>query len=137
MNNGQLNSLLESSFDAISILLVFTTVLFGIRYPEIINLLEKELQIEKKKELNRQRKALINGLIFKWAPVVFITFLCAYTMMPLGIKTIKYSNFSLTDFNLIRTAFVLAWFFAIVSFLATVYISMYIIHKVYSSWSSS
>lgn len=110
---GFLDSSLENAFDAISLLLVFVTILFGIQYPRVVAALDEDILKDRPRELEKQQKKLIRLLIFKWTPVVFLTFLCAYSMMPLAIKTIVYSDLNLIDFDLLRTAFVMAWVFTI------------------------
>lgn len=110
---GFLDSSLENAFDAISLLLVFVTILFGIQYPRVVAALDEDILKDRPRELEKQKKKLIRLLIFKWTPVVFLTFLCTYSMMPLAIKTIVYSDLNLIDFDLLRTAFVMAWVFTI------------------------
>lgn len=127
---GFLDSSLENAFDAISLLLVFVTILFGIQYPRVVAALDEDILKDRPRELEKQQKKLIRLLIFKWTPVVFLTFLCAYSMMPLAIKTIVYSDLNLIDFDLLRTAFVMAWVFTIFFFFASLYIVIKIIRTI-------
>lgn len=125
-----LDSVIANSFGALSVLLVFSTLIFSIRYPEILKDIEHVFSIGKKQALSREKKTLMNNLIFKWFPVVIITFICAYVMMPLGIKILKTSYLNVFDFDMLRTTFVLVWYFSILLFSSTIYLGIRLFCKI-------
>ncbi|MFP7335198.1 hypothetical protein SFC23_17785 [Shouchella clausii] len=112
--NSELNLTLNDTFNAISILLVFVTMLFSIRYPEIKEILDEPLQTDKPKALERQKIKVKRDLFSKWLPVVILNLIVVYTMTPLAFKTLVQSSLSLLNFDFIRTTFILIWFFIIV-----------------------
>lgn len=111
--NNELNIILNETFNAISILLVFVTVLFSIRYPEIKEVLDEPLQKDKPKALKRQKNKIKKDLFSKWLPVVILNLIVVYTMTPLAFKTLVQSSLSLLNFDFIRTTFILVWYFII------------------------
>ncbi|MEH7387631.1 hypothetical protein V7147_19845 [Bacillus sp. JJ1521] len=128
--NDELNSILNDSFGAISILLVFVTVLFGIRYPEIKTVLDEPLQTDKPKALEKQKKKIKSDLLIKWIPVVILIFIVVYSMTPLAIKTMLNSTISLFNFDFIRTSFILIWYFNIAFLLISLKIIVRLIIKI-------
>lgn len=127
--SNELDSILESSFDAVSVLLVFLTVLFSIRYPEILNSLNEPLSFDKPKLLKRQKSKIKNNLIFKWVPVVFLNIVIVYLLTPLGIKVINNSSLSIINFNFIRTSYVLIWYLNIAYLFTSIYLMLQIFYK--------
>lgn len=128
--NNDLNTLLNDSFDAISILLVFVTVLFSIRYPEIKTVLEEPLLTGKPKALERQKKNIKSVLLIKWLPVVTINFIVVYSMIPLAINIISQSTISFFNFDFIRTAFILIWYLNIAFFIMSILLLSKLINKI-------
>lgn len=128
--NNELNSILNDSFDAISILLVFVTVLFGIRYPEIKTVLDEPLETGKPKALERQKKNIKSVLLIKWIPVLAMNFIVVYSMTPLAFNTISQSSISFFNFDFIRTTFVFIWYFNIAFFLISILLSVKLIQKI-------
>jgi hypothetical protein len=135
--DNTLNSILNDSFDAISILLVFVTVLFSIRYPEIKAVLDEPLQTDKPIALERQREKIKSELLIKWIPVTTLNFIVVYSLTPLALKTINQSKLSLFNFDFIRTAFILIWYFIIAFFLGSIFILVKLICKIRECKNSS
>ncbi|PEQ84667.1 hypothetical protein CN481_22125 [Bacillus sp. AFS006103] len=128
--NNELNSILNDSFDAISILLVFVTVLFSIRYPEIKTVIDEPLQNDKPKALERQKKGIRSALLIKWIPVTALNFIVVYSMTPLALNTISKSTLSLFNFDFIRTTFILIWYFNIAFFISSIIILVKLFCKI-------
>ncbi|MNW42251.1 hypothetical protein D3C74_194170 [compost metagenome] len=126
----QLDSSINDSFGALSVLIVFSTLLFSMRYPEIIKDLEIKFSVDKAIALANQKRELVRNLVFKWGPVVLITFICAYVMMPLGIEVLVESKFHLYKFDIMRTTYVLVWYFSILLFVSTLYLGIRLICKI-------
>lgn len=131
--SSDINSLIESSFDAVSVLLVFVTVLFSLRYPEIKKLLDEPLQTDKPIALKRQKKAIKNDLFYKWLPVVFLNFVIVYLLTPLAIKTIINSKVAIINFDFIKTSLVLIWYLNIALLLSSIYLLFQILIKLKKS----
>ncbi|MDQ0272754.1 uncharacterized BrkB/YihY/UPF0761 family membrane protein [Cytobacillus purgationiresistens] len=125
-----LNKLVEGSFNAISILLVFSTGLFSISYPPINDVLNKDIDREKPKALKRQRENLYNILFSKCIPILIISFIIVYISLPLGIRIASESTLDLIHFDFIRTAYMLIWFLNIGIFIISVYLLYRLIIKI-------
>jgi len=128
---NDLNSILESSFDGISVLLVFVTVLFSLRYPEIISILEEPIEKGKPKNLQKQKREIKKGLFVKWLPVVCLTSIVVYSSCPLAIEVIMSSQIDLLDFDFVRTSFVLIWYVNIGFLISSVTLLAKLIQKVF------
>lgn len=128
MNN--INQLIESAISSISVLLVFVTVLFSIRYPEINKILEEELEFDKPKALERQKKKVKSVMIFSWLPVVILNLIVVYLTTPLVIEIISQSTFAIYYFDFMRTSFILIWFCNIMFFLYSIYLIGLLIRKI-------
>ena len=124
---NNLDVLLESSFKAISVLLVFVTMLFNSRYSEIGDILNEPIIRDKTIACEKQRKKILNTLLYKWMPVVLLIGVCTYTMTPLAIETICGSEVRLFNFDFIRTAFVLVWGLNLSFFI----LSLHLAYKLY------
>jgi hypothetical protein len=126
---SNLNQTIESAIGAISVLLVFVTVLFSIRYPEINKVIEEELEIRKPKALKSQKEKIIKTIIFKWLPVVLLNLIVVYVTTPLAVKIIKHSSFAIFNFDFLRTSFILIWSCNIMFFLYSVFLLVMLVRK--------
>lgn len=126
---NDLNSVLESSFDGISLLLVFVTVLFSLRYPEMIDILEERIEKGKPKNLEKQIQTIQKGILVKWLPVVCLTFIVAYSSAPLAIEVIKSSRIELLNFDFVRTSFILIWYVNIGFFVGSIVLLLRLFKK--------
>lgn len=103
-----LSLLIKDSFNVISLILVFTFVLFDIRYPEILKEVEKDIP-DKSLELARQyhRKKLWECLVYKNFLLIVVNGALLYLFLPLLVNVLLNSEFQIWNFDFIRTAFVL------------------------------
>ena len=98
----------------ISLILVFVTVLFGIRYPQVLEDLRKDIpEGERAKERHRDR--LSRRLALDMVPMLLVTFFASYLFLPLVFRIISVYEFKLWDFDIVVSAFVFIticiWFF--------------------------
>ena len=98
----------------ISLILVFVTVLFGIRYPQVQADIKEEIPAGQKAK-DRLRARLSKRLYIDMAPMLLITFFSSYLFLPLMIRIFNAYEFKLWDFDIVITAFVFIticiWFF--------------------------
>ncbi|MED1607520.1 hypothetical protein MKX67_03755 [Cytobacillus sp. FSL W7-1323] len=125
-----LNKLIEGSFNAISILLVFSTGLFSISYPSINDVLNEDIDRGKPKALKRQKEKLYNILFSKCIPILTLSTIIVYISSPLGIRIASESTLDLIHFDFIRTAYMLIWFLNIGIFIISVYLLYQLIMKI-------
>jgi hypothetical protein len=95
---------LTDLFDVFAVLLVFTTVLFGLRHEELNRLLEKELPAQTKAN-ERLRGELRAGIWGKAVPFTLLSSLLAYLFLPMSVEIWSRSRLNLWEFNVIATAF--------------------------------
>jgi hypothetical protein len=96
---------IKDSFDAASLLLVFVTVLFGIRYAEVHQLLDASAE-QNPKARSRQRANIVSGIVGKLAPFLVLAMLPAFIFLPTTVEAIRSSDFHLWNFDLVVTGFV-------------------------------
>lgn len=127
---SDLDLLLNNSMTAISLLLIFITTLFGIKYEKIKKCITEDIEIEKEMKTKHQKKIFKKTLIFEWPPVIFLNLICAYLMFPSIIKIIKNSYFSFLNFDFIRTTFVLVWIMLVIYSISSIGIAIILIFKI-------
>ena len=112
---------IANAFQALSVLLVFVTLLFSMKYSEF----EEDTNLDnfpdsKKPDASRQyRNKIKTNFIKHLFPVLVISFLCSYLVTPSVYKIIISSSISFINFDFFRTAFVL-FSFLLYCFTATV-----------------
>ncbi|CAM3419380.1 hypothetical protein PALU110988_21545 [Paenibacillus lupini] len=114
-----IEQVLDKTFDAISLLLAFSSILFGIRYPEAIKVLDFILDPYKPIEFKTKRQEIRRTLWLKWLPVVGLSFIPTYSMSPIVVAIIRQSNLSLFHFETVRTAFFLTWIVSLLFFFSS------------------
>ncbi|KXS38257.1 MAG: hypothetical protein AWU54_2226 [Candidatus Frackibacter sp. T328-2] len=92
------------AFQATSLILVFVTVFFNIKYPLIIENLNLKIPEGKKARQNLKDK-MKTDLIINNLPTMILNGGSFYLFFPLTIKTIKTTNFEIFNFNILSTAF--------------------------------
>lgn len=127
---SDLDLLLNNSMTAISLLLIFVTTLFSIKYEKIKEYSIEDIKVDKPKEKNRQKEKFKKALAFEWSPVIFLNLICAYLMLPSVIEIIKNSKFSYFNFDFIRTAFILIWIMLIIFSIFSIEIVIILISKI-------
>jgi len=118
-----INQEINTAFQATSLLLVFISVLFGLRYRQIKEDIAAPIHIppEKLKDLHIRlwRSLLINCL-----PIVVISGFIVYLFLPLFIKVCSKSRFAPWSFDLARTSFVFVAVLVFLFFLWSVYLAV-------------
>ena len=102
---NDINEEIRLAFDAMSLLLVFVTVLFDIRYKVIQKEIEKSIP-EGDKAKKQLRRELIRGILINSAPLVVITGGISYLFSPLLRKVIEQSKLNIWNFDFFRSSFV-------------------------------
>lgn len=96
------------SLQALTIFVAFVTVLFGLRYPAIAAALGKQLSGSDKPRARENEKKELRRLFWsQCAPLVLLTGIPTYLFLPLSVRIVRESSFSLWDFDTLKTGFVL------------------------------
>jgi len=108
----------EVAFNGMSLLLVFITVLFGIRYPTAIEFLNSpDGDPEKAYETRRRREKLGLFLIGQWTPLVVLSGIASYLLAPLATAIVATSRFSVWNFDIALTTYVFITMLLLMSFI--------------------
>lgn len=94
------------AFQATSLILVFVTVLFGIRYDRIREDIRKEKPAGKL-GITDHRRYLLRSLAANCGPLLLVNGLASWLFAPLFLRVLGESSFALWDFDFARTSFVL------------------------------
>lgn len=97
----------ESVFLALSVLLVFVSLLFTLRYPEITQDLLPEDLGEKQREKRRRVRELKARLVSHLLPVVVGSVALVWLLAPLTIEILGTSQFDLWRFDVVLSAVLL------------------------------
>jgi hypothetical protein len=104
----QIHRTIVDILQASSIILVFLTVIFGVKYPLIISDLETEIPNENKKnERNRVKKKLSQNFIMNCLPLTLLCAVFGYILLPFAFVIIKSSNIAIWNFDVLKTIFVI------------------------------
>lgn len=100
-----LQNLILDTFQATSLILVFVTLLFGMKYPKIMSDINKENppgELAKK----RERKRLKSSFIYHCLPQLLFYSIASYLFLPLAFQVIKQSTFKIWHFDFILTTYI-------------------------------
>lgn len=125
-----IHTLIHNSFEVVSLILVFAFVLFDIRYPQIINQLDKDIPpTGRKKERLRHAKDLRRTLLVGDLPLIIVYGICAYLFSPLFITVLSNSKLHLWRFDFLLSAFVIVYIFLLVFLLWSLYLALRLIRR--------
>lgn len=118
----QLDEEIRTAFQATSLVLVFVTVLFGLRYDQIKKDIDTEISTgEHGRRDDRHR--LIRSLGANCLPLLVVNALASYLFGPLFLRILTESRFVLWNFDFARTAFVLISIFVFFFLLWSCYLA--------------
>jgi hypothetical protein len=104
-----LNQAIKDTFQVLSLILVFVTLLFTLRYKEIVEDISKEVP-EGERARNREKKRLRTSILTNCLPSFLLSGISFYLFLPLSITIIKSSKIELWNFDFLATAFILITF---------------------------
>lgn len=120
------------SLQALTIFVAFVTVLFGLRYPAIAAALGKPLSGSDKPIARENEKKELRRLFWsQCAPLALLAGAPAYLFLPLSVRIVRESSFSLWDFDTLKTGFVLLTGYLAVFFGWSLYLSIRLALKSY------
>lgn len=101
-------------FQVTSLIMVFITVLFGLRYERIINDIDRDIPNGERAK-QRELKKLWSSFYINLLPQLVFTGIISYMILPLTVRIITVSRFHLWNFDFLITAFMVVviwiWFF--------------------------
>jgi hypothetical protein len=120
------------SLQTLTIFVAFVTVLFGLRYPAIAAALGKPLSGPEKPIARENEKKELRRLFWsQCAPLALLVGAPAYLFLPLSVRIVNASSFSLWDFDTLKTGFVLLTAYLAVFFGWSFYLSIRLALKAY------
>jgi hypothetical protein len=100
------------SLQALTIFVAFVTVLFGLRYSTIATAITKELSPKGMKVARRDEKDKLGRLFWsQCVPLAMLTGAPVFLFLPLSLRIMRHSSFSLLGFDTLRTGFVLLFIY--------------------------
>lgn len=107
--------------ESVNLILIFITVLFSIRYPQIIDDIKREIPsgTKAKKHIKDQ---LINSLVVKCFPILLINFFSCYLFLPSVINIVTKYELVLWGFDFALTAFMFISFLIFFFFVWSVFL---------------
>ena len=129
---SELNEQIQTAFEAISLILVFVTVLFGLRYPQIQSDIQSSIP-EGPKAKQRYRKTLWQSLMVNGVPLLLINGVASYLFLPLFVRVLRESRLNLWNFDFTRTSFVLIALLVFVFFLWSGYLTIRLLTRILKS----
>ena len=112
----QIRAEILDAAELISLILVFSTVLFDIRYRHVVDTIRAEAPPGEHAR-RRHRSELMGTLLVKVLPLVLFNCLAAFLFLPLVLRIIALTRLSLWGFDFVTSAFILV-FSAVSSFAA-------------------
>lgn len=125
---------IKEIYDALSILLVFVTVIFDLKYSKASEVLNKP-KARTKEKIKDQIKEIREMVLGEWLVVTVIFFVIWYIMGPTAIHIIGNYDVKLFDFDITLTVYMII--FAIVSYFTVyvIWIELRLIKKIYVCWA--
>lgn len=106
MDPSSINSQIQIAFQATQLILVFITVLFGLRYDQIQKGIKEHIPDGKSAKKSLEDK-LVKNFLINCLPLIIIIGTAFYLFFPLFCKIIITSHLELWNFDLGRTSFAL------------------------------
>jgi hypothetical protein len=122
------------SLQTLTIFVAFVTVLFALRYPDISKKLREPLPDKERKSeaWEDARKNLRTPFWSQCFVLVVLTVIPAYLFLPLSIRVMENSRFSLWDFDTLETGFVLLTAYLVAFFVWSLYLGIEFAKKTYA-----
>jgi len=123
---------IQSSFEAISLILVFVVILFDLRYPRIFSDIQKEIP-EGEHAKRQHRKKLQQSLLFNSGPLILINGVASYLFLPLFVRVVRVSHFEPWGFNFIYSSFIFITLVVLLFFLWSGYLAILLAIQIWRS----
>lgn len=101
----ELRELILDAFQATSIILVFVTLLFSIKYPTLVSILQMEEPAGSKAK-SRLKKTLITHFVTDAIPLLFLSIISFYMLLPLAINVICSDLLTLWSSDILPLAYI-------------------------------
>lgn len=124
---------IKEIYDALSILLVFVTVIFDLKYSKVSEVLAKP-RARTKEKIKDQIKELKKMLLEEWLIVTVIFSVICYIMSPMAIDIVCNYDIKIFDFDIALTVYMVI--FVIVTYFTAyvIWIEVRLIKKIYECW---
>lgn len=126
-----MRELILDAFQALGIILVFVTLLFSVKYPVIMGNLEKECPAGDKAR-KRFKAELKYSLVTDCLPVLFLTLISLYVLLPLASDMLKAGEISLWDSDMLPTTYLVITLWLLVLSAWVVVLNFNMIKKIWS-----
>lgn len=101
----ELNRIILDTFQAISIILVFVTVFFSVKYPIIVEIIREDVPkrkpIDYQKFINRIKQSFVVDCL----PLLFLVSVSFYILLPLAVKIIRSGEILFWSYEVLTMAY--------------------------------
>lgn len=101
----ELSQEIIKAFQAISLILIFITMLFTMRYKAIIDMINEDIPVGPKDRMRKKRELKI-GFLSCCFPIITLSGVSFYILFPLSIEIISKYRFSIWNFKLLPTSYI-------------------------------
>ncbi len=121
------------SFQPLTIFVAFVTVLFGLRYPTIAAGITKTLPDTEMEQARKNEKDALRRLLWsQCVPLTVLVGLPTYLFVPLALRIMRHDEFTLWNFDTLKTGFVLLTAYMLATLGWAVSLSVRLAVKTYS-----
>ena len=104
------------TFQAVGIIIVFVTLLFGMKYTAIVNALTEECP-EGPKAKSSLKRRLRSSIATDCLPVLFLTSISLHVLLPLAVEILRLREVSIWSLDMLPFAYIVItlWVFGLAS----------------------
>jgi len=127
-----LHEQIQSAAELISLILVFTTILFDIRYPQLQKDIESEIPagpIARK----RHKDILVKSFLLKSLPITIVNGAAFFLFLPFVVEILQNSRFAPWGFDFVISAFMFIAIFELLFALWAGFLSMKLLLRIYKA----
>lgn len=125
----ELGVLILNTFEAIGVILVFVTLLFSMKYPVVVEILELECP-EGEKAKKRFKSRLKRSIVTDCLPVLFLAATSFYVLLPLAVEILCRGKISLWGLDMLPLAYLIITLWLFVLTIWTVFLTYKVIRKI-------
>ena len=119
-----------NAIQATSVILVFVTLFFSMKYPEIMKSINKNHPVAGEVAMKNAKDELKSSFFVNCLPQIVVNTIFGYLFLPISIKVIQNSVFKIWNFDFLPTAFIFIVVWIWVLLIWNIYISIKLLQKI-------
>ncbi len=130
VNNMDLRREILDIFQAIGLLLVFMTIFFGMKYPQIVDALNTNAPIDKPKDLKQYKANLSLSFVTNCLPLIVFILLSSIVVLPLAKAIIGSNGLQIWSYESLQLAYILITLWILLLLVWVVILSGRMLYKI-------